>query len=115
MPNCVVNCTFNPPQLKIMGSTLRDETITKLQQRLPLATTTSLNSAKTERKFNFVQNPPHWHLDLGQHFCDQLGRSIIFLTIIECLEAEDWKLRGTNTVVHADNGKDTTKFFFYRA
>ena len=60
------------------------------------------------------QNPPHWHLDLGQHYCDHLGRSFIFLTCIECLEGEDWKLRGTNCMTHYDSARDTTKFFFHR-
>eukprot|EP01063_Lacrimia_lanifica_P004740 TRINITY_DN126_c0_g1_i1.p1 TRINITY_DN126_c0_g1~~TRINITY_DN126_c0_g1_i1.p1 ORF type:complete len:137 (+),score=67.22 TRINITY_DN126_c0_g1_i1:63-413(+) len=114
MPHLVVNCTFNPPVIKMMGSTLREETVHKLDQRLPIVTTTSVSPKKELPKFSYVQNPPHWHNDLGQHFCDQLGRSMIFLTMIECLEGEDWKLKGTNTVTHPDNGKDTTKFFFFR-
>jgi len=54
-------------------------------------------------------------MDLGQHYCDQLGRFVIFLRIIEALNAEDWKLKGTNTVVNMGSRKDTTKFFFYRS
>ena len=75
-----------------------------LRVRFRLANNFSLSS----------QNPPHWHLDLGQHYCDHLGRSFIFLTCIECLEGEDWKLRGTNCMTHYDQPKDTTKFFFHR-
>lgn len=115
MPNLIVNVTFNPPVLKIMGSTLREETIHKLEQRLPSVTTTSLNTQKEPPKFQLKENPAHWHIDLGQHYCDQLGRSLIFLAMLETLEAEDWKLKGTNTVTHPDSGKDSTKFFFFRA
>lgn len=115
MPNLIVNCTFNPPVIKLMGTTLREETIRKLEQRLPQVTTTSQSSQREPPKFVLLNHPTHWHIDLGQHFCDQLGRSLIFLAIIETLEAEDWKLKGTNTVTHPDNGKDTSKFFFFRA
>eukprot|EP00672_Neobodo_designis_P023531 CAMPEP_0174831326 /NCGR_PEP_ID=MMETSP1114-20130205/3023_1 /TAXON_ID=312471 /ORGANISM="Neobodo designis, Strain CCAP 1951/1" /LENGTH=115 /DNA_ID=CAMNT_0016065147 /DNA_START=52 /DNA_END=399 /DNA_ORIENTATION=+ len=115
MPNLVVNVTFNPPVVKMMGTTLREETVHKLEQILPQVTTTSLTHQRAAPKFQLNSNPTHWHIDLGQHYCDQLGRSLIFLALIEALEGEDWNLKGTNTVVHPENGKDTTKFFFYRA
>ena len=135
MPHLVVNCTFNPPVVKIMGATLHEvcasllqrspthtkktttrnnkqhnatqETIHKLDQRMPAVTTTSVSPKKELPKFVYIQNPPHWHSDLGQHYCDQLGRSMIYLTMIECLEGEDWKLKvcfadqtGCNTHAH---------------
>ncbi len=115
MPNLIVNCTFNPPQVKLIGATLRDETVHRLEQRLPGITTTASSSQREPPKFQLLNNPTHWHVDLGQHYCDQLGRSLIFLCLIETLEAEEWQLKGTNTVTHPDSGKDTTKFFFYRA
>jgi hypothetical protein len=115
MPNLIVNVTFNPPVIKMMGTTLREETVTKLEQLLPGVTTTSLSSQREPPKFQLMNSPQHWHMDLGQHYCDQLGRSLIFLCLIEALESEDWMLKGTNTVTHPDNGKDTTKFFFFRA
>jgi hypothetical protein len=115
MPNLIVNATFNPPSIKLMGTTLREETIHKLEQRLPTATTTAQSGQREPPKFVLLNNPNHWHIDVGQHYCDQLGRSLIFLAIIETLEGEDWKLKGSNTVTHPDTGKDTTKFFFYRA
>jgi len=115
MPNLIVNASFNPPVLKLMGSTLREETIHKLEQRLPVATTTSQSGQRDAPKFQLLQNPTHWHIDLGQHYCDQLGRSLIFMAVMEVLDSEEWKLKGTNTVTHPDSGKDTTKFFFYRA
>eukprot|EP00164_Ancoracysta_twista_P023329 GFYU01043588.1.p1 GENE.GFYU01043588.1~~GFYU01043588.1.p1 ORF type:complete len:127 (+),score=41.75 GFYU01043588.1:31-381(+) len=116
MPNLVANVTFNPPVLKIMGTTLREETVQKLQQRLPTVTTTSASTIRrAPPTFELKKDPEHWTIDLGQHYCDQLGRSLIFMCLIETLEGEDWKLKGTNTVTHHDSGKDTTKFFFYRA
>jgi hypothetical protein len=115
MPNLIVNVTFNPPTIKLMGSTLREETIHKLEQRLPTATTTSPSTQHEPPKFVLKEHPTHWHMDVSQQYCDQLGRSLIFLQVIETLEAEDWKLKGTNTVTHPETNKDTTKFFFYRA
>lgn len=115
MPNLIVSCTFNPPTVTLLGTTLREETVHKLEQRLPTVTTTSLSSQREPPKFTLKDHPSHWHIDLGQHYCDQLGRSLIFLCLIETLEAEDWKLKGTNTITHPDTGKDTTKFFFFRA
>eukprot|EP00758_Cryptobia_borreli_P005132 Tbor_TRINITY_DN4748_c0_g2::TRINITY_DN4748_c0_g2_i1::g.17083::m.17083 len=116
MPNLIANVTFNPPVLKLMGSTIREETIEKLQRCLPQSTTTSAGSTRRPPPvFELKKDPDHWTIDLGQHYCDQLGRSIIFLNLIETLEGEDWKLKGTNTAVHPDTGKDTTKLFFHRA
>ena len=114
MPNLIVTCTFNPPVVKLMGSTLREETIHKLEQRLPTVTSTSMGSQRDPPKFVFVKDPAHWSIEIGQQFCDHLGRSMIYLSIIECLEAEDWKLRATNCMSHYDTGKDTSKFFFQR-
>lgn len=114
MPNLIVNVTFNPPVIKIMGSTLREETVHRLEQRIPSSTTTAASSQREPPKFTLMTSPSHWHMDVGQHYCDQLGRSIIFLSIIETLESEDWMLRGTNTVTHPETNKDTTKFFFFR-
>ncbi len=115
MPNLIVNVTFNPPVVKIMGSTLREETVHRLEQKLPSATTTSMSTQRDPPKFQLMSNPTHWQIELGQQYCDQLGRSIIFLSIIESLEGEDWMLRGTNTVTHPETNKDTTKFFFFRS
>ena len=118
MPNLIVNVTFNPPVIKMVGTVLREETVRKLEQILPAHTTThplSQHSAQKVPQFVKMMNPEHWHLDLGQHYCDQLGRSLIFLALIETLESEDWLLKGTCTVTHPDTNKDTTKFFLYRA
>lgn len=115
MPNLCVTCTFNPPSIKVMGATLREETIHKLEQKLPTLTTTSASvAAGKESGFVFIPQPAHWSLTMNQHFCDQLGRSLVFMSVIECLEGEDWKLRATNCMSHYDSGKDTTKLFFSR-
>ncbi|KPI82806.1 hypothetical protein ABL78_8182 [Leptomonas seymouri] len=55
-----------------------------------------------------------WHIDLGQHYCDQKGRSMIFLVIMEALEEEGFALRGTHTVV-TEKEKDVTRLIFSRA
>ena len=115
MPNLIVTATFNPPQIKLMGSTLREETIHKLEQRLPAVTSTASSPGKEPPKFVFHKEPAHWSIDIGQQFCDHLGRSMIYLTVIESLEAEDWKLKGTNCINQVDTGRDTTKFIFHRA
>lgn len=114
MPNLCVSVTFNPPVVTLVGATLREETVHKLEQRLPSATSTTPSASKEPPKFVFHKDPDHWSIDLGQQFCDHLGRSAIYLALIECLEAEDWKLRATNAMNHYDNGKDTNKFFFSR-
>ena len=97
MPSLIVNVTFNPPVVKVLGTNIREETVTKLELALPDALTTALCTQRDRPKFQPMPNPPHLHMDLGQHYCDQLGRSVIFLRIIEALNAEDWKLKGTNT------------------
>ncbi len=114
MPNLVVSCTFNPPVVKIMGATLREETVHKLESKLPLVTSTAQTPGKEPPKFVFQKDPAHWTIELGQQFCDHLGRSLVYLAIIEALEGEDWKLRATNSMLHYDTAKDTSKFFFSR-
>jgi hypothetical protein len=115
MPSLICNVTFNPPVITMLGSSIKEETIHKLEHALPEVTTTAMCSQREPPKFVYVPNPPHWRMELGQHYCDQLGRAIIFLRLIEALNGEEWKLKGTNTVVSMDNGKDTNKFFFYRS
>ena len=114
MPNLCASVTFNPPVVTLIGSTLREETIQKLEQRLPGATSTTASQSKEPPKFVYHKDPDFWRIDLGQQFCDHLGRSAIYLALIECLASEDWKLRATNSMMQYDNGKDTNKFFFAR-
>jgi hypothetical protein len=115
MPNLVVTVTFNPPVIKLIGANLREETIKKLENFLPKVTTTAHTQSKEPPKFTFVKDPAHWHMEVSQQFCDHTGRALVYMAIIETLEAEDWTLRASNSMVHYDTGKDTNKFFFHRA
>jgi hypothetical protein len=100
--------------VKLMGVTLREETVTKIERALFDMTHGVVNSKKPIPKFKTEQNPDHWVLALEGHYCDHLGRSMMFLTIIEALEAEDWKLKGSNSILHPESGKEINKFFFVR-
>ncbi|KAG5512126.1 hypothetical protein JKF63_07591 [Porcisia hertigi] len=55
-----------------------------------------------------------WHFDLVQHYCDQNGRAMISLVIIEALEEEGFALCGTHAIT-TDTGKDVTRLLFARA
>eukprot|EP01012_Entosiphon_sulcatum_P002792 TRINITY_DN10676_c0_g1_i1.p1 TRINITY_DN10676_c0_g1~~TRINITY_DN10676_c0_g1_i1.p1 ORF type:complete len:123 (-),score=14.99 TRINITY_DN10676_c0_g1_i1:96-464(-) len=121
MPNLIVTARFNPPSIRIMGTALREETVHRLDQRIFTVTTTSHSPKQDPPKFQFQTSPPHWVMDIEKHYCDHLGRSMILLTIIEALEAEDWKMRASHAITHnshvwksADAGMDTVRMFFYR-
>lgn len=113
MPNLCVSCTYNPPTITVMGATLREDTVRSLESQIPHATTTAMNPGKEPAKFAFLPNPDHWRMELQQHFCDELHKSAMFLSIIQALEQEGWRIRASNSVA-ADN-KETTKMFFTRA
>eukprot|EP00993_Chasmostoma_nieuportense_P005930 NODE_6545_length_524_cov_12.869018_g6380_i0.p1 GENE.NODE_6545_length_524_cov_12.869018_g6380_i0~~NODE_6545_length_524_cov_12.869018_g6380_i0.p1 ORF type:complete len:144 (+),score=45.40 NODE_6545_length_524_cov_12.869018_g6380_i0:65-433(+) len=122
MPNLVAVLTFNPPQVRLMGTTLREQTIKELDSRLDKMPTTSVSPKQQPPNFEYVPNPPHWCYSIDQHYCDHMGRSNFMLTVVEALEAEDWRMKGTHAVSHnshiwksADAGKDTTRMFFTRA
>eukprot|EP00667_Euglena_gracilis_P026017 EG_transcript_30979 len=114
MPNLIVSCAFNPPVLIIMGHTLREETIRRLDARLTQMTTTFPSSKAETAKFELRSDPPHWYSTLDGQYCDQLGRSLVFMTIIEALEAEGWKLRASNTVSDEELVLDISKLFFFK-
>eukprot|EP00995_Heteronema_vittatum_P008983 NODE_4264_length_595_cov_47.902930_g3083_i0.p1 GENE.NODE_4264_length_595_cov_47.902930_g3083_i0~~NODE_4264_length_595_cov_47.902930_g3083_i0.p1 ORF type:complete len:60 (+),score=15.15 NODE_4264_length_595_cov_47.902930_g3083_i0:63-242(+) len=59
MPNLIVNCKFNPPEVRLMGTTLREATINKLDALLDTKTTTSRSPAQENVNFVYVTNPPH--------------------------------------------------------
>eukprot|EP01006_Ploeotia_vitrea_P017704 TRINITY_DN48942_c0_g1_i2.p1 TRINITY_DN48942_c0_g1~~TRINITY_DN48942_c0_g1_i2.p1 ORF type:complete len:123 (-),score=22.09 TRINITY_DN48942_c0_g1_i2:164-532(-) len=122
MPNLIVVLRCNPPSVRLMGTTLREETIKKLDDKIFTVTTTSHSPKQEPPKFQYQATPPHWCMDVQKQYCDHLGRSMILLCLIEALEAEDWKLKGSHSVTHnsfiwksADAGMDTTRLFFYRA
>eukprot|EP00906_Rhabdomonas_costata_P035467 RCo049827 len=114
MPYLIASCTFNPPMVRIMGSTLKEETISKLNQKLFQVTTTAATPKKDPPRMQRKENPLHWVITLDGQYCDQLGRSMIFLTVVEALEGEDWKLKASNAIVHADSGMDSSNFIFFR-
>ncbi|KEG14882.1 hypothetical protein DQ04_00271160 [Trypanosoma grayi] len=114
MPNLCVSATFNPPVISLLGATLREETVKKMEQRIPTVMSTSASPSKEPIKFLFHANPDHWRMELSQHFCDDLHKSAVFLVIIESLEAEGWGLRTSNSIRNSDSGKETTKLFFAR-
>eukprot|EP00992_Anisonema_acinus_P004576 TRINITY_DN16024_c0_g1_i1.p1 TRINITY_DN16024_c0_g1~~TRINITY_DN16024_c0_g1_i1.p1 ORF type:complete len:123 (-),score=39.14 TRINITY_DN16024_c0_g1_i1:46-384(-) len=112
MPNLIVSLTFNPPVIRIMGATLRDETIRKLDAKLFQVTTTA--PKKDPPKFERVDAPAHWVVTLDGQYCDHLGQSMMFISMIECLETEDWKLKGSNASDNANEGLEITKLFFVK-
>ncbi|RNF04373.1 hypothetical protein TraAM80_05250 [Trypanosoma rangeli] len=118
MPSVIVNCTFNPPVLSIVGAPLRQETLDALEKVLPCCTTTSQNSlgaaVGSAPKFMLVNNQPNtWRLSIGQHYCDQRGRCVMFAEIIKALHAEGWTLRTTSSH-ESGNDKDVARLFFWR-
>ncbi|CBZ28965.1 conserved hypothetical protein [Leishmania mexicana MHOM/GT/2001/U1103] len=115
MPNLCVSCTFNPPSITLLGSTIREDTVRAMEAQLPLATSTAVNPSKDPVKFIFLSNPDHWRMDLNQHFCDELHKSSIFLVILQSLEEEGWRLRASNNVSRKENDGETVKLFFTRA
>ncbi|CAM40432.1 conserved hypothetical protein [Leishmania braziliensis MHOM/BR/75/M2904] len=115
MPNLCVSCTFNPPTITLLGSTIREDTVRAMETQIPLATSTAVNPSKDPAKFIFLSNPDHWRMELHQHFCDELHKSSVFLVIIQSLEQEGWRLRASNSVQNTENDTDTAKLFFVRA
>ncbi|KAL7696642.1 hypothetical protein N2W54_006250 [Lotmaria passim] len=115
MPNLCVSCTFNPPTITLLGSTIREDTVRAMEAQIPLATSTAVNPSKDPAKFVFLSDPDHWRMELQQHFCDELHKSSIFMAIIQALEEEGWRLRASNSVTHTESDRDTTKLFFVRA
>jgi hypothetical protein len=121
MPCLIVTTRFNPPAIRLMGTTLREETIHRLDSKLFTTTTTSHSPKQEPPKFEYVNNPPHWVMEMPKMYCDQVARSALLLTIIEVLEAEDWKLKASHAIQHAsqqwkstDAGMDTCRMFFFR-
>jgi hypothetical protein len=118
--NLVVNFTFNPPQVKVIGP-VRETTIEKLNSVLPRTTTSLRSSRAGNPKFEYQQNPPHWKVTLDGQFCDQVGESALFLALLDALEEEGgWKLVTTQAITQPDQDShqqdfyETHKFFFSR-
>eukprot|EP00667_Euglena_gracilis_P026436 EG_transcript_31845 len=121
MPNLCVATRFNPPVICLMGATLREETVRRIEALVPKMTSTSYSPKQEPPKFEYIANPPHWRLELTNQHSDHTSRSFIMLSIIESLEAEDWKLKAAHGITHnshvwqsTDAGMDTTRLFFHR-
>ncbi|GET90892.1 hypothetical protein, conserved [Leishmania tarentolae] len=115
MPNLCVSCTFNPPTVTLLGSTIREDTVRAMEAQLPLATSTAVNPSKDPVKFIFHTNPDYWRMELNQHFCDELHKASMFLVMVQCLGDEGWRLVSSNCVTNKENDLETTKLFFTRA
>lgn len=64
-----------------------------MDSKIYTAITTSHSPKQEPPKFEFVSNPPHWAMEMPKMYCDQTGRSLVMLTVIEALETEDWRLK----------------------
>eukprot|EP00999_Lentomonas_sp_LEN2_P001484 NODE_2533_length_549_cov_180.530806_g2483_i0.p1 GENE.NODE_2533_length_549_cov_180.530806_g2483_i0~~NODE_2533_length_549_cov_180.530806_g2483_i0.p1 ORF type:complete len:120 (+),score=33.46 NODE_2533_length_549_cov_180.530806_g2483_i0:101-460(+) len=111
--NLIVNMTFNPPQIKIVGP-IKEATLGKLSSILPQVQTSS-PGAKSVGNFEKVTEPPHWSFACDHGYAEEgIGQSQMMLTILDCLEEEGgWSLKGSNALNH-DEDKETYKFFFVR-
>lgn len=110
-PNLIINLTFNPPEIAIVGP-IREATIQKLQQVLPQVCT-SAPGARPAVVLSRVESPLHWYCKLPAHFAnEELGQTSIMVAILDSLEEEGgWKLMASNALNH-DETKCTYKFFF---
>lgn len=116
----VVNFSFNSPEIRIIGP-IRENTIEKLNQVLPVATTSTRSSRAGNPKFQRVTSPPHWHVKLDGQFCDQVGVCSLFMQMLDALEEEGgWKLASTHALTCENQGAiqqdcvEEYKFFFSR-
>eukprot|EP00995_Heteronema_vittatum_P007445 NODE_2594_length_767_cov_464.675487_g1816_i0.p1 GENE.NODE_2594_length_767_cov_464.675487_g1816_i0~~NODE_2594_length_767_cov_464.675487_g1816_i0.p1 ORF type:complete len:119 (-),score=24.04 NODE_2594_length_767_cov_464.675487_g1816_i0:348-704(-) len=110
-PNLIVNLTFNPPEICIIGP-VRETTVSALALKLPQVCSSSAGQ-RTSLQFTREESPPHWYAKLPSQYCnEEMGQSQIMLTILDSLEHEGkWKLKGSNAMNH-DTTKVTYKFFF---
>ena len=111
--NLIVNMTFNPPHISIVGP-IKENTILTLNTLLPQVTTTT-SIAKTKFAFQRIDDPPSWVGDLPASYAnEEVGQSRLTLALLDALEEEGgWKLKGSNATNH-DVDKVTYKYFFVR-
>eukprot|EP01059_Diplonema_ambulator_P028678 TRINITY_DN47568_c0_g1_i1.p1 TRINITY_DN47568_c0_g1~~TRINITY_DN47568_c0_g1_i1.p1 ORF type:complete len:125 (+),score=25.86 TRINITY_DN47568_c0_g1_i1:76-450(+) len=119
-PNLIVNFQFNPPQVKIIGP-IKETTVEKLNTLFPRMTSTAQGTKTAPPKFIHEGYPPHWHVKLTGQYCDQLGQSMLCLSLLDALEEEGgWVLKDTNAITMEDTDaiQQTThevlKFFFVK-
>ncbi|ORC90517.1 uncharacterized protein TM35_000083150 [Trypanosoma theileri] len=88
----IVNITFNSPEIRILGP-IKEQTIDKLNEVLPNATTSSRSTRFAPPKFQYLSNPNHWYIKLDRQFCDDEGISHLMVLLLDALEEEGvWKL-----------------------
>ena len=116
----VVNFHFNSPVVRIIGP-IREQTIEKLNAVLSQRTTSLRSSRAGQPKFEYIQTPSHWVCKLDGQYCDQVGMSALFLSILDSLEEEGgWKLATTHAICMPDEESlqqdfyENYKFFFVR-
>lgn len=111
--NLIVNMTFNPPYITIIGP-IKETTVQKLNEDLPKVCTTE-QSQKLKFAFEKKDAPSHWAGWLRTSFAnEEVGQSRLVLGLLDSLEAEGgWKLKGSNATNH-DIDKVTYKFFFVK-
>ncbi len=116
----VVNFSFNPPEIKIVGP-IKETTIEKLNAVFHTQTTSIRSSRAGQPKFVYEQNPSHWKVQLDGQFCNQVGESALFLGLFDALEEEGgWKMQTTQAITQPDGESlqqdfnENHKFFFTR-
>lgn len=116
----VVNFKFNSPEIRIVGP-IRENTVEKLNQVLPVSTTSTRSTRAGQPKFQYLSNPNHWYAKLDGQFCDQVGVCSLFMQMLDALEEEGgWKLASTHALTCENEGAiqqecvEQYKFFFTR-
>lgn len=111
-PALVVNFSFNPPVVSIVGPIL-ESTVGKLSDHIPQLSTVSPHGRKQTPEFEFREGPgaPHWVLEMPTLFANEVSQLSIMLAVLDCLEDEGgWGMHDT----HACTGDyvDNYTFFF---
>lgn len=88
----LVTFTFNCPEIRILGP-IKEQTIEKLNDVIPNATTTSRSNRTALPKFEYLPNPNHWYIKLDRQFCDEDGKSHLMVLLLDALSEEgSWRL-----------------------
>eukprot|EP00331_Platyophrya_macrostoma_P035564 CAMPEP_0176438156 /NCGR_PEP_ID=MMETSP0127-20121128/19106_1 /TAXON_ID=938130 /ORGANISM="Platyophrya macrostoma, Strain WH" /LENGTH=124 /DNA_ID=CAMNT_0017822033 /DNA_START=44 /DNA_END=418 /DNA_ORIENTATION=+ len=117
----IVNFSFNFPEISIVGP-IRENTIEKLNQVLPVSTTSTRSARAGNPKFAKLTAPhAHWSVKLDGQYCDQVGICNLFMQVLDALEEEGgWKLASTHALTFENQGAiqqesvEQYKFFFSR-
>ncbi|KAG5495024.1 hypothetical protein JKF63_02076 [Porcisia hertigi] len=90
--NLIVTMSFNSPEIKIIGPVL-ESTIERLNEVLPVSTTSTRSIRSSQPKFEYLSNPDHWSIKLNGQFCDNEGVSRLMIVLLDALEEDGgWKL-----------------------